>query len=78
MQNLAGRLKKLELRRFDATGLAPHSDAWFAFYEDRVARHLTGEDAGYVPLEVIRRIIDAVPREDQALVRQNRDLECPA
>jgi hypothetical protein len=31
MLNVARRVKKLESQRLDATGLAPHSDAWFAF-----------------------------------------------
>jgi len=78
MQNLAGRLKKLESRRFDQTGLAPQSDAWFAFHEDRLARLLAGEDVGYVPLEVVRRIIDSVNREEQAMPDQSRRLTCPA
>ena len=36
--NLASRLKKLESRWFDATGLVPHSESWFAFWEDQFDR----------------------------------------
>ena len=41
--NLASRLKKLESRRFDNTGLVPRSDAWFAFWEDIFDRSIAGE-----------------------------------
>jgi len=78
MRAIAMRLKKLESRRFDTTGLAPQSDAWFAFHEDRLARLMAGEDVGYVPLEVVRRIIDAVNHEEQAIADQSRRLTCPA
>lgn len=42
MLNLNRRLKKLESVGRDATGLMPHSDAWFAFYEDKLFRLLDG------------------------------------
>jgi hypothetical protein len=38
MNNLARRLRKLESVGRDATGLVPHSDAWYAFYEDKLFR----------------------------------------
>jgi hypothetical protein len=65
MRNLERRLKKLESGRLDETGLVPRSDAWYEFYEDRVARLTDGEDVGYIPLEVIDRLMEAVDRENQ-------------
>ena len=58
------RLRKLESRRFDVGGLVPHSDAWFAFREDKFDRSSSGENvecAGF-PLEVIDRIVEAAVR----------------
>jgi hypothetical protein len=67
MMNLARRLRKLEsLRRVDAGGLAPHSDAWFAFWEDKLERSINGEHvecAGF-PLAVIDRIVATADRKD--------------
>jgi hypothetical protein len=62
------RLKKLESRQFDPTGLVPHSDAWFAFHERTFDRFEAGEDIGdaVVPLEVIDRIVEAADRETAA------------
>ena len=68
--NLASRLKKLESRRFDTTGLVLRSDAWFAFWEDKFDRSIAGEDvecAGFPP-EVIDRIVEAADR-DACLLR---------
>jgi hypothetical protein len=69
--NLVSRLKKLESRRFDAAGLVPHSDAWFAFWEDKLDRSIAGEDvecAGF-PLEVIDRIVEAADQEVRLLAQ---------
>jgi hypothetical protein len=65
MRNLERRLRKLESGRFDETGLVPRSDAWYEFYEDRVARLTEGEHVGYIPLEVIDRLMEAVDLENQ-------------
>ncbi len=62
--NLKSRLRKLESRRFDASGLVPHSDAWFAFWEDKFDRSIAGEQvecAGF-PLAVIDRLVEAADR----------------
>jgi hypothetical protein len=68
MLNLARRVKKLESARTDVTGLAPHSDAWFAFWEEKANRLIDGEDIGNVriPLEVIDRIVERADRVEVA------------
>jgi hypothetical protein len=42
----------------DVTGLVPHSDAWFAYYEDQYGRFVDGEDVPYIPLAVIDQIVE--------------------
>jgi hypothetical protein len=42
----------------DATWLAPHSEPWFAYWEDILDRYIAGESPehfGNVPLEVVDR-----------------------
>jgi hypothetical protein len=68
MRNLVRRLQKLEGRLTDATGLVPHSDAWFAFWEDKLARSMDGVDVdmrGFT-LAVIDRIVEKGDREERA------------
>jgi hypothetical protein len=66
--NLARRVRALERGRGDATGLVPHSEAWFAFYEDKYFRLINGEDIGNIriPLAVTDRLIEEADRADQA------------
>jgi hypothetical protein len=66
--NLSRRIKKLEAARIDATGLVPHSEAWFAFYEDKLFRLMNGEDIGnmQIPIAVTDRIIAEADRADEA------------
>lgn len=66
MRNFARRLQKLEARSTDATGLAPHSEAWFAYYEDQFGRLVDGENVPYIPLAVIDRIVEEGDRAEQA------------
>ena len=75
MRNLVRRLQKLEASHYDSTGLVPHSEAWFAYYEDRFGRLVDGEDVGYNPLAVIDRIIEEGDRAEQEpeLVKRGRD-----
>ena len=65
--NLKNRLRKLEMsRRVDASGLVPHSDAWFAFWEDIFDRSMNGENvecAGF-SMAVIDRLVEAADREE--------------
>jgi hypothetical protein len=69
MRNPARRLPKLEGRLTDTTGLVPHSDAWFAFWEDKLDRSMNGEDVdmkGFT-LAVIDRIVERGDSAEQAL-----------
>lgn len=66
MRNLVRRLRKLEGQLTDATGLVPHSEAWFAYYEDQFAKWEVGEEFPCIPLAVIDRIIEEADREEQA------------
>ena len=71
VRNVLRRLQKLEGRLTDATGLVPHSDAWFAFWEDKLDRSMNGEDvdmSGFT-LAVIDRIVEAGDRAEQAQSR---------
>jgi hypothetical protein len=63
--SMTRRIGKLESRSFDATGLKPHSEAWFAFWEEKLERLWAGEDIGNVqiPIAVTDRIIEAADAE---------------
>jgi hypothetical protein len=69
VRNLVRRLRKLEGRLTDATGLVPHSEAWFAYYEDQCDRFGDGEDVPHIPLAVIDRIVEDADRSEQAQLR---------
>ena len=67
LMNLKSRVRKLEKsQHVDASGLVRHSEAWFAFWEDRLERSISGEQvecAGF-SLAVIDRIVEAAEREN--------------
>ena len=66
MSNLLRRLRKLETRLTDNSGLAPHSEAWLDYWRCRIDRLLAGEghrDPGRIPLEAIDAIIAASAAE---------------
>ena len=67
MRNISRRLSRLEAQRFDVTGLIPHSDAWFAYWEDKLARNIEGEEVDFTgfSIEVVDRIVEAADREEQ-------------
>jgi len=67
MRNLARRLSRLEAQRLDVSGLVPHSDAWFAYWEDKLARNIEGEEVDFTgfSIEVVDRIVEAADREEQ-------------
>jgi len=67
MRNLSRRVSRLEAQRFDVSGLVPRSDAWFAFWEDRLARNMDGEDVDFTgfSIDVIDRIVEAADRAEQ-------------
>ena len=68
MRNLIRRLQKLEAGLTDASGLVPHSEAWFAFWEDKFDRSMNGEpvDMRGFSLAVTDRIIERADRAEQA------------
>jgi len=68
VRNLVRRLQKLERRLTDAS-LVPHSEAWFAYYEDQCDRFAAGEDVPSIPLAVIDRIVEEGDRAEQAQSR---------
>lgn len=60
MKAIANRVKRLETRLTDATGFAPHSEAWFTYWEGILDRYLAGETPahpGRIPLEVVDRMV---------------------
>ena len=62
MSNLLRRVRRLETRLTDLSGLAPHSEAWLDYWERRIGRLLGGEaqgDTGRIPLEAIDAIVAA-------------------
>jgi len=66
MPNLLQRVRKLETRLKEASGLVPHSEQWFAYWEGILDRYLAGENPahpGRVPLEVVDRLIERADRE---------------
>jgi hypothetical protein len=63
MRNLVRRLRKLEAANYDSTGLVPHSEAWFAYYEEQFTKWEPGEEFPNIPRAVIDRIIEAGDRE---------------
>jgi len=69
VRNLVRRLQKLERRLTDTTGLVPHSEAWFTYYEDQCDRFAAGEDVPHIPLAVIDRIVEEADRAEQARLR---------
>ena len=65
--NLLARIRRLEARFNDFTGLVPHSEEWFTYWEDIIDRYLAGEEpehSGNVPLEVVDRMIERADREE--------------
>ena len=66
MTGIRQRLRKLESRLTDTTGLAPYSEPWFAYWENILAQYLAGENPqhpGKVPLVVADRLIERADRE---------------
>lgn len=66
MRSIANRVKRLEMRLTDPTGLVPHSEAWFGHWEGILDRYLAGENPahpGRIPLEVVDRLAECADRE---------------
>jgi hypothetical protein len=53
MTNLGGRLRKLEARFTDSSGLIPLSPEWMAYWGDRLTRMMDGEvgEPSRVPIQ---------------------------
>ena len=67
MKAIDRRLRQLETRLTDLTGLAPHSEPWFAYWEEIIDRYLAGEQPehrGRIPLEVVDRMIERAEKEE--------------
>ena len=66
MRNLSRRIGKLESQRFDVTGLVPHSEAWFVYWEDKFDRSMAGEDVDMTgfSIAVTDRIVAAADAAD--------------
>jgi hypothetical protein len=71
LRNLVRRLQKLEAGLTDASGLVPHSEAWFTYWEDKFDRSMNGEavDMRGFTLAVVDRIVEAGDREELARSR---------
>lgn len=74
--SLTNRVRKLEAKYLDATGLIPHSEAWFTFWEAKLDLLLAGEDIGNVriPIEVTDRLIAAADAESLADTSRHFDV----
>ena len=67
--SLLSRITKIEARIKDRSGLVPHSPGWLDYWELRMARILTEEESGSIPLEVW----DALLVDQQAGVDDHSD-----
>jgi hypothetical protein len=66
MSSLLRRVRKLETRLKDLSGLAPNTDAWLDYWARRIDRLLGGEaqrEPGRIPLEAIDAIVAAAGAE---------------
>ena len=62
MSNLLRRVRKLETRLTDLSGLVPHTEDWLAYWKQRIERLLGGEaqrETGRIPLEAIDALVAA-------------------
>ncbi|MGA1989784.1 MAG: hypothetical protein ABSH46_01885 [Bryobacteraceae bacterium] len=62
MANLLRRVRKLETRLTDSSGLAPHSEDWRDYWEHRIERLLGGQaqgETGRIPLEAVDALVAA-------------------
>ena len=66
MSNLLRRVRKLETRLTDLSGLVPNTEDWLAYWKQRIERLLGGEgqgQTGRIPLEAIDAIVAASTAE---------------
>jgi hypothetical protein len=72
MSNLRRRLRKLEARLTDSSGLIPNSQAWLDYWLPKVDRIISGEDGDTserIPIAVIDAIVAAGRKEAGAGAR---------
>jgi hypothetical protein len=53
MSNLRRRLRKLESRLLDDSGLIPGTQEWMDFWEIKAARIIIGEEEGHIPIAFV-------------------------
>ena len=69
MSNLRRRLRKLEARLTDSSGLVQNSQAWLDYWHVKAARILDGQDPDKIPIEYLDAIIAAGEKHDGAAAR---------
>ena len=75
MAKILQRLRRLEKRLTDASGLVPNSEEWFAYWENIFDRWMAGEQPAFLgrfPLAVTDRIIARADRADAQENKQNQ------
>jgi hypothetical protein len=68
MTNLSRRLRKLETRVLDASGLIPHSEEWFEYWVAKLDEYIQGGNPDFrgMPLSVIDTLIERTGQEVDA------------
>lgn len=76
MSNLLRRVRKLEGRWTDRTGLIPHSPEWFEYWGEKLDRSLAGEDVDLtgMTIEVMDAFIAAADAEESRTRMEARNL----
>jgi hypothetical protein len=72
MSNLRRRLRKLEARLTDSSGLIPNSQAWLDYWLPKVDRIIFGEggdSSERIPIAVIDAIVAAGEKRESAAGR---------
>jgi len=57
MSNLLRRLRNLEARLTDASGLVPHSQPWLDYWSAKMDGIILGEERGRIPLAVVDALL---------------------
>jgi hypothetical protein len=67
--NILRRLKALESRTVDDSGLAPQSPEWLAFWQRQVQSYETGQEHVPLTFEGVRAVMQAIPDDDETAVQ---------
>ena len=81
MSNILRRLRRLETRFTDHTGLVPDSEPWYAYWVVIFDRLMSGENPTYpgnFPLSVADRMIERADREAGIIHEGARQATLPA